>query len=60
VAELIARAGGLSDFAKGREIIIERRVGNVVMRYPFDYNDYFVRPSINNIVLRAGDLVLVP
>src|SRR5262249_28054459 len=57
VMQLIALAGGLKEYAKGKEIVILR--GNTA--YPFNYGEITKGRHLDqNIVLRPGDQVVVP
>jgi polysaccharide export outer membrane protein len=61
VLQLISMAGGLSDFARSKEIIITRVENGRQVALKFNYND--VRKGKNlhqNIELRPGDTVIVP
>jgi polysaccharide export outer membrane protein len=61
VLQLIATAGGLQEFAKGKDIRILRRENGREVAHRFNYND--VRQGKNlaqNIELKPGDTVIVP
>ncbi len=62
VAQAIALAGGLSPFAARQRIQIHRQIRGIDSILLFDYNSYQVglEPINNNIVLRTGDVVIVP
>lgn len=61
VVELLARAGGLTEFAKSENIQIVRMDKSKATRFPFNYKK-FVEGSdfAQNIALRSGDVVTVP
>jgi polysaccharide biosynthesis/export protein len=62
VVELLARAGGLTEFTKGESITIVRTVdkGKEIQRIPFNYREYIEgRGMQRNIQLKSGDLVIV-
>lgn len=61
VMQALAMAGGLTPFAKQRNIIVLRRTGGVEQRLPFDYKS--VRKGLymeQNRTLLPGDTVVVP
>jgi polysaccharide biosynthesis/export protein len=61
VLELLARAGGLREYAKSKEITIIRKEGDRTVSYRFNYKD--ISRGINlkqNITLNNGDQVIVP
>lgn len=61
VLQMLAVAGGLSEFAKGEEIVVMRTEQTETKSYKFNYKD--VRKGKNlaqNIVLRPGDTIVVP
>lgn len=61
VLQLIATAGGLSDFAKRDRILVLRTVDGKSVRFPFDYAALLAGYALHqNIVLRPGDTVVVP
>ncbi len=61
VLQAIARAGGLGQFAAKRRLQIRRRIGGEEVLIPFNYRDVEVgRDLVDNIYLRAGDVVVVP
>ena len=61
VLEALARAGGLSPFAKGSEIFVIWKGATGELRIPFNYDEILkgVRP-MQNITLCRGDIVMVP
>jgi polysaccharide biosynthesis/export protein len=61
VIELLARAGGLTDYAKSKEIRVIRTENGQTLQFPVNYKDIIKGKNLNqNIMLRAGDVVLVP
>lgn len=61
VLQLIALAGGLKEFAKGRNISVLRLVGGQQIVYGFNYQDAVNRKNLDqNITLLPGDTILVP
>ena len=61
VVQLIALAGGLSEWAKRDQIAIFREEGGAVRRYLFDYSAFFAGTNLDqNIVLKEDDIVMVP
>jgi len=61
VVELLARAGGLADFAKKEEIGIVRSEGGKSRRFVFNYKAFIeAKNFLQNIPLRSGDVVIVP
>jgi polysaccharide biosynthesis/export protein len=61
VVQLIALAGGLLEFADGKNIVVIRSEGGRQRYHQFNYKDVVnqKRPQ-QNIVLRPGDTVVVP
>jgi polysaccharide export outer membrane protein len=61
VLELLARAGGLAEFAKQKDIRIIRVENSKTLQFPFNYKDIMKGKNLRqNIVLKKGDVVLVP
>jgi len=61
VMQLIAVAGGLTEWADARKISLIRVEGGKTTTHPFDYQDVAQgRKPQQNLVLRAGDTVVVP
>lgn len=61
VLEVIAEAGGLTEFADSSRITILRKVGDKNERIRFDYRDIVSRRGRqDNLVVRAGDVIVVP
>ena len=61
VLQLIARAGGLSQFADRKGVFVLRQTGGGKERYSFNYKDVISgkRPE-QDILLQPGDTVVVP
>lgn len=61
VLQLIARAGGLTQFANRKGIFVLRQTASGQVRYRFDYREVIRgRSPEQDIVLRSGDTVVVP
>jgi polysaccharide export outer membrane protein len=67
VVQLIAMAGGLTEFAKGKDIVIIRdapgtgRSGAKPTTFRFNYGDVAKLKNLaSNIDLKLGDTVIVP
>jgi polysaccharide biosynthesis/export protein len=61
VLQLIAMAGGLTEFAKENDIAVMRTENGKPMRYPFKYKDVAKGKNLKqNIELKPGDTVIVP
>jgi polysaccharide biosynthesis/export protein len=61
VLQLIAMAGGIKEFAKGRNISIIRTEDGAQRVYEFNYQDALNRKHLEqNIALKPGDTILVP
>jgi polysaccharide biosynthesis/export protein len=59
LVELIAMAGGFTQFAAKSRITIMRKEGNDTRRIPYDYNRV-IRGDDPDVLLRPDDIVLVP
>lgn len=61
VLQILAEAGGISEYANGKKIYILRTVKGKQVKLPFNY-DAVIRGSDDkdNIILRPGDTVVVP
>lgn len=61
VMQLIAVAGGLTEYAEGKSISVMRVEGGQTKTFPFDYRNVASgkKPG-QNILLRPGDTVVVP
>ena len=61
VVQAIAMAGGMTPFASVNKIKIVRRKGKELEAYPFRFSDIEKGKDLQqNIVLRSGDIVIVP
>jgi polysaccharide export outer membrane protein len=61
VLQLIAMAGGLSEFAKRNKIAVMRTENGKPVRLPFNYDDVAKGKNLKqNIELKPGDTVIVP
>lgn len=59
VLDVLAQAGGFTDFASPRRIVVLRAEGSGRRRIPFNYNKV-VALEEQNLPLRPGDIVVVP
>lgn len=61
VLQALSMAGGLTVFANESNINIQRRVGNEIKVFPFDYDDVIDGDDLwQNILLEPGDTITVP
>ena len=61
VLQLIAMAGGLKEFARGKNISVIRTEGGDSVVHHFNYQEALDRKNLRqNIELKPGDTVLVP
>jgi polysaccharide biosynthesis/export protein len=61
VLQLISMAGGLTEFAKQKDISVMRTEGGKQLRFPFNYKEVAKgRDLKQNIELKPGDTVIVP
>jgi polysaccharide export outer membrane protein len=61
VMQLIAVAGGLTEFAEGKSISVMRIEGGQTKTFPFHYKDVASgKKPAQNIALKPGDTVVVP
>jgi polysaccharide export outer membrane protein len=61
VAQLIAEAGGLLEYADAKNIVIHRDEGGKTQRFKFNYKDFVKGKGLDqNILLKPGDTVIVP
>ena len=61
VLQLIATAGGLKEFADGRNIVVMRSENGRQVAYQVDYKELLKRKNLRqNIDLKPGDTVVVP
>jgi polysaccharide export outer membrane protein len=61
IMQLLARAGGLADYAKPKAIVIVRTDAGKIRRFRFDYDRFVSGENFQqNISLHAGDVIIVP
>lgn len=61
ILQLIATAGGLRDFADGKNISVMRNQQGQPLVFAFSYQDLLKKKNLSqNIVLEPGDTVVVP
>jgi len=61
VLDVLAKAGGLTDFARESSIVVLRENGNIRQRLPFDYDTAISAKSTERLLqVRPGDIVVVP
>jgi len=61
VLQALSLAGGLTVFADDSSITIQRRIGNEIKVFPFDYGNVIEGDDLDqNILLEPGDTVAVP
>lgn len=61
VLDILARAGGVTEFAKAKNIRILRNEDGKQVQYPFNYKNVIKGKDLEqNIVLKNGDIILVP
>jgi polysaccharide export outer membrane protein len=61
VLQALSLAGGLTVFASEGNINIQRRVGNEIKVFPFDYSNVIDGDDLEqNILLEPGDTITVP
>lgn len=61
VMQVIALAGGLTEYAKEQDISIMRTKDGKPVSYPFNYKDVSKRKNLaQNIELVAGDVITIP
>jgi hypothetical protein len=60
IMELLARAGGLVDFANKQEITIVRSEGGKTHREIFNYKRFVEGKNQQDILLQNGDVIVVP
>lgn len=60
VLELIALAQGLTDFANRDRIVVLRQVNGEGKRIPFNYRKVAAGDEHENLVVQAGDIIVVP
>ena len=61
VLQALSLAGGLTVFASESNISIQRRIGNEIKVFPFDYSNVIEGEDLQqNILLEPGDTITVP
>jgi polysaccharide export outer membrane protein len=61
VLEILARAGGLREFANEKAIRVVRKENGKTVQYKVNYKDVIKGKSLQqNISLKSGDVILVP
>jgi polysaccharide export outer membrane protein len=61
VIEILARAGGPTEYAKTKDIKVLRKEGNQTLQFLVNYKDIMKGKNLEqNIILKKGDVVLVP
>lgn len=61
VLQALSMAGGLTVFANESHINIQRRIGNEIKVFPFDYSNVIDGEDLEqNILLEPGDTITVP
>jgi polysaccharide export outer membrane protein len=60
ILDVLAQAGGFTQFAARGRILVLRPVGKTMKRIPFNYNKVVSGGEDENIYLQPGDVVLVP
>jgi polysaccharide export outer membrane protein len=61
VLDVLARAGGITEFASPSRIYVLRPEGSGMTRIPFNYNKVIVAPGENeNFFVQPGDIIVVP
>src|SRR5262245_58768343 len=60
ILDVIAQAGGFTQFAARGKIVVLRPAGKAMKRIPFNYNKVVSGGEEENMYLQPGDIVLVP
>jgi polysaccharide biosynthesis/export protein len=61
ILDLMARVGGVSEYAKAKNIKITRKENGKILQFPFNYKNAIRGIDLQkNILLKDGDIVLVP
>ena len=60
VLDVLAQAGGVTEFAARDKIFVLRSSGGVTKRIPFDYDRVIEAPGQRNLPVIPGDIVVVP
>jgi len=59
MVQALAMAGGFKDFAKKKDIVIQRKGANGVTAVPFNYNDA-IKGRTTMVYVQPGDTIIVP
>lgn len=59
VLQAVAKAGGLTDYAKKKKIYIVREIGGQRQKIPYDYKAVIAGES-EDLLLRPGDMIVIP
>lgn len=61
VLDVLARAGGITEFASPSDLYVLRPEQNGMKRIPFNYRNVITAPNGNdNFFVRPGDIIVVP
>lgn len=61
VLDVLARAGGITEFASPSNLVVLRPEGGIMRRIPFNYNKIVAAPGDNdNVFVQPGDIIVVP
>jgi polysaccharide biosynthesis/export protein len=61
VLDVLAMAGGFTEFAARTRVVVLRHEGTTMKRIPFNYNTIVsANGERGNVILQPGDIVLVP
>jgi polysaccharide export outer membrane protein len=61
IVQLLARAGGFTESAKPREIVIVRTEAGKTRRFRFNYDTFTTGENFQqNILLHGGDVIIIP
>jgi len=61
VLEVLARAGGVTEFASRSDVVVLRSDAGAKRRIPFNYDKVIAAPGVyENFSVRPGDIVVVP
>lgn len=61
VLDVLARAGGITEFASSSDILVLRPAGNAMTKIPFNFRKVIAAPEKNgNFFVQPGDIVVVP
>ncbi len=61
VLDVLARAGGITEYASPSDILVLRPAGNAMTKIPFNFRKVIAAPERNgNFFVQPGDIVVVP